>query len=330
MKLKLKSASESHGSLIQSLMSPEISILIPLLILAIYTGIVNPAFFSLQNIQIILRYSAFIGALVIGQAFVIMTGEIDLSIGANSVFTSIVFGALAMQLHLPSALAIIGAILAGTLIGLLNAILSMWVGLNSWIATLSTQYVCLGLATVISKGQTIGGFSGGYQDFASARPLGLSWMLLIVWGLFLITEIVIRFTVVGRKIHAVGLNPEASRVVGVNVKSLKSICLIFSGAMAGVCGVLQTVSSLAASTTTGRGNEFPAIICCAIGGISTSGGKGTMLGALIGVVMYQMLKNCLQVLGLDNNFQLVITGIILLLAVGFDIIKTQMYTKVRK
>ena len=330
MKKQYDILSNRKTDLLQTLMSPEISILIPLIVLALYTGSVNPSFFSLKNIQIILRYCAFIGVLVIGQGFVLMSGETDLSIGANSVFTSIVFGALAMKLNLPAYIAIPGAIAAGAMIGCLNAILSMGIGLNSWISTLATQYICLGLATVISKGQTIGGFKGGYQTFASGRPLGLSWMFFIMLGLFAITEVIIRFTTVGRKIKAVGLSPAASRMVGINVKKVKTLCLIFSGAMAGVCGVLQTVSSLGASTTTGRGNEFPAIICCAIGGISTSGGKGSMLGALIGVFMYQMLKNCLQVLGMDNNFQLVITGIILLMAVCFDIIKTKMYTRVRK
>ena len=312
------------NTLVNALMSPEISILIPLIILCIYTGINKPAFLATKNLQIIVRYSAFIGVLALGQAFALMTGEIDLSIGTNSMFCSIVFTHLAINMGWAPWLSIAMGIVVGTAVGYANAFFSFRLNISSWIVTLSMQYICKGIATVISKGLVIHSLEGGFVVFSKARPLGMTWMLWIAVALFIIAESVTRFTPVGRIVHAVGISNEASRIAGINVRRVKTLCMMFAGAMAGVCGVLQSISTLSGSPATGVGNEFPAIICCAIGGVSTNGGKGTLLGAMIGVLMYQTLKNCLQLLGLENNYQLVFTGVILVLAVCFDILKGKM------
>ena len=325
-----KGITQRKKPILEVLMSPEVSIVVPLLIICIYTGIKNPMFFQIKNIQIIIRYCAYIGVLALGQAFVLMTGEIDLSIGTNSVFTSIVFTTLAITYGLNPVISILGGIAAGALIGLINSIFAFWIGISSWIVTLAMQYVCIGFATVISRGAVIHSLAGGYETFASARPLGLTWMLWIALGLFVIAEIAIRFMPIGRIIKSVGLSNEASRIAGVNVKKVKTLCMVTSGAMAGVCGILQSLSTLSGSPSTGIGNEFPAIICCAIGGVSISGGKGSMFGALFGVLMYQTLKNCLQSLGFNNNYQLVLTGIILVMAVCFDVVKTNMRSRALK
>ena len=309
---------------INALMSPEISILIPLIILCIYTGITKPAFLATKNLQIIVRYSAFIGVLALGQALVLMTGEIDLSIGTCSMLCSIVFTQLAINVGWAAWLSIVMGILTGTAVGLANAFFSFRLNISSWIVTLSTQYICKGIATVISKGLVIHSLDGGFVAFSKARPLGMTWMLWIVVALFIIAEIVTRFTPVGRIVQAIGISNDASRIAGINVQRVKTLCMVFAGTMAGVCGVLQSIGTLSGSPATGIGNEFPAIICCAIGGVSTNGGKGTLLGTMIGVLMYQTLKNCLLLLGLENNYQLVFTGVILVLAVCFDILKSKM------
>jgi Ribose/xylose/arabinose/galactoside ABC-type transport systems, permease components len=142
--------------------------------------------------------------------------------------------------------------------------------------------------------------------------------------------IFMQFTPMGRKVHAVGISPEASRIAGLKVAYIKGLCMVFAGGMAAVCGILQTISSLSGSPVTGIGNEFPAIICCAIGGVSTTGGKGTMWGVFIGLLMYQTLKNCLQTLGLNGNYQMVVIGIVLLVAVAFDLIKKNFRFKRKK
>lgn len=308
-------------SVAEILMTPEISMMIILAVLCIYTNSVNPAFFAMKNIQIILRNCAFIGALAIGEAFALMCGEIDLSIGCNSLLCSMVFAYTSIIMGLNPIVSVLAGLLTGIAVGGINAWITLKFGMTSWITTLSTQYICKGLATIISKGGAIATHGGCFETINKARPLGLSWMLIIVLVILLIMGVLMQFTPLGRKVHAVGISPEASRIAGLQVNKVKALCMIFAGGMAGVCGVLQNINSLSGSPTTGVGNEFPAIICCAIGGVSTTGGKGTMWGVLVGLLMYQTLKNCLQTLGLNSNMQLVVTGMILLIAVAFDLIK---------
>lgn len=311
-------------SVFEMLMSPEVSVLIPLIILCVYTSTVTPNFLKIKNIQVIIRYCAFIGALAIGEAFALMCGEIDLSVGTCSTLTSIIFATLIANFGVPPLVAVLLALIVGLIVGCINAFLTLVCKVNSWISTIAMQYVCVGLATVICKGKSINGLGEAITNFSTARPLGLSWMIFIVLGFFILTEIAIRFTSIGRQVHSVGINEKAARVAGIHVKKVKWLCFVFSSFMAAVCGILQCINSTGANHSTGEGNDFPAIICCAIGGVSTNGGKGSLLGVLFGVVMYQTLKNCLQLLGLSNNVQLVLTGAILLLAVCFDVMKTRL------
>ena len=309
---------------LDTMMSPEISILIPLLILCIYTSVVSPNFLSLRNFQVILRYMAFIGTLAIGEAFALMCGEIDLSVGTCSALTSVVFASMIATLGFSVPVAILVTLLTGVLVGSINAFLTLKCKMNSWISTISMQYVCVGFATVISRGKAITGLGEGIKRFSSARPLGLSWMFFIMLAILLIGEVVVRFTTVGRKVHSAGLSVQAARVAGVHVNRVKALCFIFSSTLGAVCGILQTVSNVAANASVGDGNDFPAIICCVIGGVSNLGGKGSMLGVLLGVLMYQTLKNCLQLLGFSNNAQMVLTGLVLILAVSVDVLKTRL------
>lgn len=317
----------NKATLLETLMSPEISILIPLVILCIYTSSVAPTFFRLKNIQVILRYTAFVGTLAIGEAFALMCGEIDLSIGTCSTLAGVIFAVALSQFGVSLVAAVFMALLVAIIIGLLNSLLTLAFGMTSWIVTMATQYVCIGFATVICRGQAISGLGKTVQAINTARPLGISWMFFVMVAFLVLTEILIRFTPVGRTVHSVGLNPMAARIAGVNVKLTKTLCMVFCSFMGGVCGILQVINTIAANDALGKGSEFPAIICCVIGGVSSAGGKGSMLGVFVGVLMYQTMKNCLQMLGCNSNTQMVLTGIILILAVAIDVFKGKLSKK---
>ncbi len=314
---------DKKGGFLNIILSPEISILIPLIIICAYTGARNPNFFLPKNIQVIIRYTAFVGTLAVGEAFALMCGEIDLSIGTLSALSSCIFAASIAWwgLSIPVALGL--SLITGVVIGMANAFLTLRFKMSSWIVTMAMQYICSGLATVICKGQAIGKLGPWVQAANTGRPMGLSYMFFVFLTLLIISEIVMRFTPVGRKVHSVGISVPAAKVAGINVTKVKMLCMMFSGLMGATCGILQTLSNSAANASVGKGNEFAAIIACAIGGVSTSGGKGSMLGVLIGVFMYQTLKNCLQTLGFNANTQLVLTGLILILAVLVDVIKVR-------
>lgn len=315
------------STLLETLMSPEISILIPLLILCVYTSFVSDAFLATKNIQVIIRYTAFVGTLAIGEAFVFMCGETDLSIGCCSALTSVVFAWLIANGGMPVWLSLVITLALGALVGAVNAFFTLVLKMNSWIVTMATQYICIGFATAICKGKAISGLGDGISTFSAARPLGLSWMFFVMLAFLVVTEIVVRYTPIGRQVHSVGLSVEAARIAGIHVNKVKALCMVFASFMGAVCGVLQCVGNVAANATVGKGNEFPAMICCVIGGVSANGGKGSMLGVLFGVVMYQTMKNALQMLGFNSNAQLVLTGIILILAVSVDVLKTKLRRK---
>jgi len=323
----IKANRPRRGGIKGLLLSPEVSILIPLIVLSVITGIINPKFLSWGNFSVILRYSTFIGVVAIGQAVVIMSGEIDLSVGANACFSGIIFGVCAITYDLgfiPSALI---AMLAGGLIGFINGYLVASFGLVNFITTLATMFLCHGLAITISGGEPIAPLPDAYFDFALLRPLNLSWLFFIMLGILIITEIVMRFTTIGRKVKATGGNKEAALMGGINIKRVKWGAYIFSGVLAGICGILYAVELSAASPESGIGLEFRTITACAVGGISLMGGEGSILGVGIGFVLLMVLANCLQLLKVESNWQLVIIGAILIGAVLFDLAKKRVQAK---
>lgn len=315
------------GSMLAAMMSPEVSLLIPLLILVAITSYVKPSFLTVKNFQVILRFATFVAVLAIGEALVLMSGEIDLSIGANSAVAAVVFAICAITFQWPAFFAILAGLLAGALMGALNGFLCCCCGLSSWITTLSTQFLCTGLAVTLAKGEPVSTLNDAYGAFAAAKPMGISWLFFIMLGILVIMEIVVRFMPFGRNLQAVGGNKDAALMAGINVRAVKWVALILAGVMAAVCGIMTAVNAQSAAPNTGPGMEFSAIICCAIGGISMAGGSGSILGVGIGVMMLQVLKNCMQMLKVENNWQLVATGIILILAVYFDIVKKKLQEK---
>lgn len=312
------------GRLVRLLLTPEIGILIPLIILMAYTALKNPAFLSVGNFAVILRYSTFMGIICIGQAVVLMTGEVDISLGANLCFSGIIFGTCSKVLGMPPLAAILFGIAAGGAVGAINGYLVAGFGLVNFIATLSTQYLCLGLATAISDGAVIAPLASGYLKFAQMRPLRLSWPFFIFLALFLIMELVIRYTKLGRMIQAVGGNIDAAYSAGVNVRKVKWLVYILAGLFAGLAGVLMSIDQASSSPTSGMGLEFRTVAACAVGGISMLGGAGTILGAGIGIMMIYVLQNSLQSLQVQSNWQMIIIGAVLILSVLFDLLKKKL------
>jgi ribose transport system permease protein len=303
------------------LLTPEVSILIPLLILCVITGIVKPNFVKWANISSIIRYTAFYGVLSIGQAVVIMSGEIDLSVGSSAGFAGIVFGVAAVQWGWGPIPSVLLAMAAGAAVGFINGYLVSKFGLVNFISTLATMYLCRGLQTAFSGGAPVGPLPDYYSGIIEDQPLGLSWLFFMMLAILLITEFVIRFTTVGRKVMAVGGNKEAALMGGINVVKVKWGAYIFSGVMAAVCGILWALDMQSANHDAGIGGEFRTITACAVGGISLTGGVGTIIGTGIGVLLILVLQNSLQALAVESNLQLVFIGIILIAAVLVDLLR---------
>jgi len=300
-------------------LTPEIGVLIPILIVAVVTSCINPNFLTWKYISSILTGLIFIGAAAIGEGFVIMVGEIDLSVGMNGCFAGIMCGIAAAEWGLGLIPCLLIGLGAGAFVGLINGLAVCKLGLTSWITTLATQFICQGLAVTISQGVPISISSLGTSGFTRAKPLGLSWLFFIFLALIIVADFIIRKTTFGYKLRAVGGNSDAARMAGINVHRVKIAVFVVAGLFAAIGGLFDVLNNATANSNFGGGREFRAIICCAIGGISMSGGSGSAFGIGLGVLLFHTLWYCLRILSIDTNLQLVLIGLILVLAVLIDI-----------
>lgn len=317
-----------NGSMaVRFFMTPEIGILIPIVIIMAVTASINKSLLTWRYFSTILTGSIFIGMASLSESLVIMVGEIDLSIGMSGCLAGVICGITANTLGWPLIPCLLATLLTGMLVGALNGFMVTKFGLSSWITTLATQFICQGLAVTFSDGLTIPIESLGTKVFTRPKPLGLSWLFFVFIVMIVILDFVVRKTTFGYRLRAVGGNKEAAQMAGININRIKLLVFVLAGALAAVSGLFDVLTSQSASSTYGAGREFRAIICCAIGGISMSGGAGSVYGVGLGVLLFHVLWNCLRLLKVDTNLQLVLIGVILVLAVLLDIQRKRMEAK---
>jgi ribose transport system permease protein len=300
------------------LLTPEVGVLIPILLLVIITSILSPAFLTRRYLSSILVGSVFIGACSLGQAIVIMSGEIDLSVGFTGCLSGIIIGKAAMTWGLPAFPCVALGLLTGTLVGLVNGLMVSRLGLSGWITTIATQFITKGLATTIAQGVPQSIASLNLSKVATNRPLGLSWLFFILLAVIVIMDFVIRRSKFGYQLRATGGNREAAEMAGIDIRNVKLLAFMLSGFFAAMGGLFDVLNANAASEMFGEGREFRTIICCAVGGISLAGGEGSIYGVALGVLLFHVLWFCLRILNVNPNMQLVLIGVILILSVVLD------------
>ncbi len=309
------------GALSKFLLNPEVGVLIPIVILSVITSSIKPSFFTWKYFSSILMGSIFIGAAAMGEAFAIMAGEIDLSVGMNGTFSGVMAAYACINWGFGVIPTLLVGLATGALIGAINGFCVTKLNLSSWITTLATQFICTGLAVTISDGYPMPITALGTSGFTRDRPLGLSWLFFIFIALIIVCDVIIRKTKFGYRLRAVGGNQQFAQMSGINVQRVKLMVFIISGLFAAVGGLFDVLVNASASSTFGVGREFRAIISVAIGGISMAGGAGSMYGAGLGVLLFHTLWYALRILKIDTNLQLVLIGFILLLSVLLDIFR---------
>ncbi|MCI9681308.1 MAG: ABC transporter permease [Lachnospiraceae bacterium] len=313
-----KQKSKKSDVMLKFFLNPEIGIMIPILLVCVITTILKPNFLTWSYISSILAGSVFIGAATLGECLIIMSGEIDLSVGMNGCFAGIMMATAASEWKLPLVPCILVCLLTGAAVGLLNGFCVCHLGLSSWITTLATQFICQGLAVTVSQGAPISIMSLNTGAFIRAKPLGLSWLFFIFIALIVLLDILIRRTRYGFFLRSVGGNQDASVMAGLNARRIKLTAFVLAGLFAAVSGMFDTLNAGAMNAAFGGGREFRAIICCAVGGISMAGGAGSAFGVALGVLLFHTLWYCLRILDVNTNLQLVLIGLILVLSVIMD------------
>ena len=312
-------ARRSNDLLVRILLTPEVGILIPIVVLCIVTVSIKPSFLTWKYFSSILRGSIFIGAAALGQSFACIAGEIDLSVGMSGCLSGIMMGVACQYWGLSLVPCLLAGMLTGACVGLVNGLATTKLGLSSWITTLATQFICQGLAVTISQGVPIPIKALGTSDFTRARPLNLNWLFFIFIAMLLICDLVVRRTRFGYQLRACGGNPNAALMAGINVQRIKIIAMVLAGLFAAFGGIFDVLSAATAKAEFGAGREFRTIICVNIGGIAA--GSGSILGVGLGVLLFHVLWDALRILNVDTNLQLVLIGAILVMAVLLDILR---------
>ena len=306
--------SEKNRNLLQKL-AP----LVALALISVVLSALSPNFLTLNNILNVMRQVSINALIAFGMTFVILTGGIDLSVG-SILALSAVLGAGWMSAGMDPILATLLGVGAGALMGLANGLIICQGRVAPFIATLATMTIFRGLALAQTNGTPVTGISSPFFDLlgrgyvAHLVPVPVVWMLLS----FAVLWFIARKTTFGRHVYSIGGNAAASRISGVRVSTVKTSVYVLTGALSAMAGVILTSRLNSAQPNAGMGYELDAIAAVVLGGTSLAGGRGWIVGTLIGALLIGVLNNGLNLLGVSSFYQLVIKGAVILLAVLLD------------
>jgi ribose transport system permease protein len=280
----------------------------------------DPNYLSGTNVINVLNQVSILAVVTIGASIVIFTGGFDLSAGAI-VALSGVTGALVMEQTGSVPLAVAAGIGVGVLVGLVNGLFVGYLGVSPLIVTLGALNICRGLALLMSGGSPIYSFPFSYTGFGTSRFLEIPVLAWIAFGLFVAVALVLRFTPLGLYIYAVGGNPRAAKISGINVPAIRMLAFAISGACCGLAGMLLASRTGGGEPAAGFAYELEAIAAVILGGAALSGGEGRLWRSLMGIVMLAALGNGLNIVGIHPHWKGVAIGAILVIAASLDAVK---------
>ena len=288
--------------------------------LCVVLAILSPAFITPNNLMNVIKQISVNGILGIAMTFVLILGGIDLSVGSLIALTGVCSAYFAQQATgLPLIVPIAVALAVGAAAGLANGIGIAYVGFAPFIMTLAMMSSLRGLGLVLSNGIPIFGLSKHFNAIANGFVLGVPNLVYFLIIVMAIGVFVLRRTVLGKWVYAIGGNEVAARLSGINTRRIKTLIYLGSGLLAGLCGVLMASRITSGSPIIGVGYELNAISAAVIGGVSMSGGAGNLLGTLVGALIIGVIQNGLDILGVSPFYQQIMQGLIIMVAVFLDI-----------
>ncbi len=319
----------TSGSFFKSDATQRLLAFAALIILFIVFSVASPNFLQFDNMVGIMLATAVNGVLALGTTFIIITAGIDLSIGTVMTLSAVMTGVFITNWQQPTLIGILAGLGTGALAGLINGVIISKMKIQPFIVTLGMMYIAKGLALVISGLKPI--YFNGAPDFRAMAMGSITGAIfpgfnipnavLILFGAAIVASLILTRTVLGRYTFALGSNEEATRLSGVNVNRWKTAVYTLGGIFAGLGGVLIAARLNSAQPALGQGYELDAIAAVVIGGTSLAGGEGSILGTIIGAFVISVLTNGLRILSVPQEWQTVVTGTIIILAVYLDIIR---------
>lgn len=292
-------------------------VLIGLILIMAVFGVLTPTFLTERNLVNVLQQSSINACIAVGMTLVIISGGIDLSVGPVAALAAVIAGSM-MLAGLPPVLAAAVALMVGAGCGAVNGAIVALGGLQPFIVTLGTLSLFRALALIYTGGSPILGIPAGFRAVLNAHVAGLPVPVVLVLGISLIAWVILRKTPLGDYLLAVGGNEEAARVAGVPIAATKIAAYAISGFLAAVAALILIGRLGAAEPILGNLWELEAIAASAIGGASLMGGKGSIVGTLLGAVILGAMRNGLTLLNVQAFYQLLATGIIIIVAMLID------------
>ncbi|MEG0497985.1 MAG: ribose ABC transporter permease [Carnobacterium sp.] len=313
-KLKLAKEKNSRKELIGKL-GP----LLALIVLVIFVTILNPGFVAPNNLLNLLRQVSTNALIAFGMTFVILTGGIDLSVGSTLALSSALMAGGIVS-GLDPLLAMILAVIAGALLGGFNGLLITKGKMAPFIATLATMTIFRGATLVFTNGNPITGIGDSFifKFIGRGYLFGIPFPVILMLICFTVLYILLHKMTFGRKVFAIGGNEKAAFIAGIKSERIKIAIYAISGMMASVAGIIITSRLNSAQPTAGQSYEMDAIASVVLGGTSLSGGRGRLVGTLIGALIMGTLNNGLNLLGVSSFYQQIVKGIVIIIAVLLD------------
>jgi len=293
-----------------------------LVVLVIVLAVLSPYFLTPGNLLTVLEQTAINAIIAVGMTFVIISAGIDLAVGSVLALSGIVLGLL-LKAGVPVPLAILLALAAGSVCGLVNGLLITLGRLPPFIATLGMMSVARGAALLLTDGRPVSGFAGGFRVLATGELFHIPAPALIMLAVYLAGHFLLTRTRFGLYTYSMGGNEQATHLAGINVTVHKTAIYVFSGLTSAVAAVVLTARLNSAQPIAGIAYELDAIAATVIGGTSLMGGKGTLVGTLIGALIMGVLKNGLNLLSVSSFLQQIIIGSVIIAAVLFDTLVKQ-------
>ena len=303
-----------------------------LIILCVVLTIVSDKFLTYNNLMSVLKQTTFTALLSTGMLLCLITAGIVLSVGANATFCACICGMLVKGGMTNSLVLIVIAIVAGTLIGLINGLLLTRLHLpHPFVSTLGMKNFLWGASLLVVSSQMVSGFPDGVMALGSATIGGFPVSFIVVVVIYVIMHILLTRTSLGRSIYCAGGNMEATRLSGINAPNVLTFCYALSGFMAALAGIVSIGrSGICNGANAIQPYDTDAIAACVIGGASFMGGKGTMIGTMIGALIIATLRNGFTLLSIDSAVQNMVLGLVIIGAVLLDVTRESMAVKARR
>ena len=295
----------------------KVGIFAVLVLLCVFMAIMAPYFLSIDNGLNVARSVSINAILAAGMTMSIITGGSDLSVG-SILAVSGVTGVLMFVSGVPSPLALLGGIAAGAFAGFINGAFVAWLALPAFIVTLGSMTYLRGIAYSLLEGQPLISSDLGYRAIGNGAVAGIPTPVVVMVVVYFVFWFILERTKFGRHVYAVGGNMEAARLAGINVKRVLLAVYTIGGAAAGLAGIIFSARVLSAQPTAGQSYELDAIAAVVLGGTSLMGGRGRVIGTLVGALIIGVLTNGLVLMNVPFFYQLIVKGVVIVIAVAID------------